>query len=335
MALNGAYENKKVRRLARAMVREPWAALGLLEAVWAWVRRSARTGRIDPDQWDDLAEFLQWRESSTTLRQLLVDHGFIDPQEGWDWVHDWHHHADDSTRQYLKRNGTEFANGEAPRRWREANEKECRDTVATKPQNVATKEGNEEAPARARPAPAPVPAPVPVPAAATRAKRSTAGSPPPPLTDRAERIAEVLHQAMPNEQAPPDRAIVERVEAAMGEATVDELVAAVARVVRRRSSPPDSYGFWPIAIADELAPDRLAKLRQPKAPPAARRPIAKCDVCDGYAFVLREDGAGVSCPGCWASGGGVVSFLPGEQPELAAKLRPAPATVPAAEAVAV
>lgn len=335
MALNGAYENKKVRRLARALGREPWSALGLMEAVWAWVRRSARTGRIDPDQWEDLADYLQWRDSSAALRQLLVEHGFVDGQDGWDWVHDWHHHADDSTRQYLKRNGTPFANGEAPRRWKDANEKPCRDTVETKRENVATNEGFEEAPARARPAPVPVPDPAPVPAAATRAKRPAAASPPPPLTEKAERIAEALHQAMPQQQAPPDRAIVERVEAAMGEATVDELVAAVARVVRRRSSPPDSYGFWPIALSDELAPDRLAKLRQPKAPPAARRPIAKCDVCDGYAFVLREDGAGVSCPGCWASGGGVVSFLPGEQPELAAKLRPAPATVPAAEAVAV
>lgn len=144
---------------------------------------------------------------------------------------------------------------------------------------------------------------------------------------------------MPNEQAPPDRAIVERVETAMGEATVDELVAAVARVVRRRSSPPDSYGFWPIAIADELAPDRLAKLRQPAARPAAKRPTGKCAVCDGEGFVLRSDGAGVSCPGCWASGGGAVVFQPGEMPELAAKLRPAPALdptpAPAVEAVAV
>ena len=331
MALNGAYENRKTRRLARSLQMPPWAALGMMEAVWLWARKSARTGRIEVEQWEDLADHLGWGKPVEELRQILIGAGFIDEMGGWDWIHDWHQHADKHVREALEYAGQNFANGAPTRKYQKEGLRTGCGEVAEKVEKVAENTEKVTTSTRARP----VPVPVPVPAAATRARRSAAGSPPPPLTEKAERIADALHQAMPNEQAPPDRAIVERVEAAMGEATVDELVAAVARVVRRRSSPPDSYGFWPIAIADELAPDRLAKLRQPKAPPAARQPRGKCEVCDGYAFVLREDGAGVTCPACWASGGGVVSFLPGEQPELAAKLRPAAATAQAAEAVAV
>lgn len=169
MALDGTYHHRKIRKLARAMRIKPWAALGLMEAVWHWARKSARTGRIERDQWDDLAEHLQWDTSADTLRETLIEQQLVDPMpEGWDWIHDWHLHADKSVREALEYTGQTFANGAEARRHRKAS--------ATYPQPIRNPDCGKEAisatqvaenpekiAATARARPEPVPEPVPEP----------------------------------------------------------------------------------------------------------------------------------------------------------------------------
>ena len=118
MALMGALENKKTRRLARSLEMPPWAALGLMEALWGWARRAARSGRIETSQWEDVADYLGWQKPVEDLRAKLVDAGLVDDMGGWDWIHDWHQHADDVTRRNLERQGKVFANGAPTRGWK-------------------------------------------------------------------------------------------------------------------------------------------------------------------------------------------------------------------------
>lgn len=118
MALSGALENRKTRRLARSLEMPPWAALGLMEALWGWARRAARSGRIETSQWEDVADYLGWQKPVEDLRAKLVDAGLVDDMGGWDWIHDWHQHADDVTRRNLERQGKVFANGAPTRGWK-------------------------------------------------------------------------------------------------------------------------------------------------------------------------------------------------------------------------
>ncbi len=153
MALDGAFENRKTRRLARALGVQPWAAIGLLETFWRWCRRSAKNGRIDPDQWEDIADFIMWEKPADSLRDLLIGQRFVDEMGGWDWVHDWHHHADNTTRTYLYRRSENFANGADARIPRDG----YRDDVETNRPNVETNGQNVEFIAGARPEPEPEP----------------------------------------------------------------------------------------------------------------------------------------------------------------------------------
>lgn len=315
MALNGAYEHPKTRRLARTLGLDPWAALGLMEAVWAWVRKAARDGRIDEDQWEDLADYLRWRQPAAELAKLLVDAKFIDARDGWWWVHDWDQHADDTTRKALDRSGKTFANGSPSRQWRKGESPKQEESSPEVPRN----EEKVRVTASARPEPEPEPVPEPVPnIAAASVLEMPAPSPPPRQTaEDAASIAEILRAAMsPGTPSPiADRDLMGRVVEAMQGASTAELAAVVSDISRRKG-PPRSYGFWPGYLQVALAPAARRRLKGGQAP-SRREP---CKVCIGKGFVLREDGAGVTCPACWA-GNPHVAFCAGEMPELAKTLR--------------
>ena len=291
MALNGAYENRKTRRLARALGAEPWAALGLLEAFWAWVRRAARDGRIDGDQWEDVADYLQWRKPADELRQLLEDAKFVDDMGGWSWVHDWDEHADDTTRKALERSGKNFANGSPTRRWQKGDSPKPHESSP----EVHRNEEKVRVTASAGPEPEPEPVPVPDIAAAARVPESSAALPaatPPPLSEReGAEIANLLQTAMPRgfRSCRDDRNLLLRIKAAMQGATLAELAAALVQF-RRTRKPPDGYGFWPDYLRSVLAPESRASLGAiavpAEPPPAPKAPI--CVRCHGRGVVGRR-----------------------------------------------
>jgi hypothetical protein len=252
-----------------------------MEAVWAWVRKAARDGRIDLDQWEDLADYLRWRQPAAELTKLLVEAKFIDEQDGWWWVHDWDQHTDDTTRKALDRSGKGFANGAMSRQWRKSESPKQEESSPEVHRNA----GKVRVTARARPEPEPVPEPEPA-AAANISDSSTAAIA--AATPPAAAVAEVLRTAMPLGTPPPDRDIVRRVQVAMQGASLTELAAAVIRY-RRRGKAPNGYGFWPMYVQDALAPDRRGELGAIAVPEEAvpRPSVPACKLCRGGGVMGR------------------------------------------------
>ncbi len=265
MALDGAFENRKTRRLARALGVQPWAAIGLLETFWRWCRRSAKNGRIDPDQWEDIADFIMWEKPADSLRDLLIGQRFVDEMGGWDWVHDWHHHADNTTRTYLYRRSEKFANGAEARIPKDG----YRDDVETNRPNVETNGQNVELIAGARPEPEPEPEP-------EKKKRAAASKlvvlPPPPSSQNSqtanaghpefEDYRTAIHSFMKSTAPPPDDAIVMQIILAANGEPVEVLVEKFREFATTRHEPPKSYGFWPTVVAEWFRPANGRRARR-------------------------------------------------------------------------
>lgn len=279
MALNGAYEHPKTRRLARTLGVDPWAALGLMEAVWAWVRKAARDGRIDGDQWEDLADYLRWRQPASELAALLVEAKFVDAMDGWWWIHDWDQHADDTTRKALDRSGKGFANGSPSRQWRKGESLKSEESSPTDHRNIE----KVRVTARARPVPEPEPVPEPKEAAATRACEATA---PPPLRDPdLAQLGKLLRACMSPGTIAPDTAIVRQVAEAIDGYSLDDVAAVLQDYRRRGRRPPNTYGFWPLFLRDAL------RNRGDYATEAAEVPLLPptCHSCGGAGVVGAPD----------------------------------------------
>lgn len=121
--------------------------------------------------------------------------------------------------------------------------------------------------------------------------RTREATPPPPLnatlssTERAE-VAKLLQMAMRPGTTAPDAHLVGQVVAVLQGATMPELAAAILQR-RRRGSPPNGYGFWPIYLQDVLAPGKRAALGA-IATPVEDKPVEKqpaCSRCGGSGVV--------------------------------------------------
>lgn len=282
MALSGALDNRKTGVLARSLSIERCFALGLMEAFWGWARTAAFTGKVVASQWDDFSERIGWtRTTSDGLRELLIGAGFVDPMDGWDWIHDWDQHADKHTREKLEYSGLKFANGSPPRKY----VKGSKSKVAEKQETVAEKQESVTPSARAQPEPEPEPEPAAAARVSNGSVAANAAAPPPP----AGAIAQLLRMAMPFGTPPPDGDIIRRVQAAMQGASLAELSAAVVQY-RKRGKSPNSYGFWPMYVQGALAPERrselgaLVVLEEPTPPPKS----PSCTLCQGSGVVGRQ-----------------------------------------------
>lgn len=143
-------------------------------------------------------------------------------------------------------------------------------------------------------------------AAATRTRE--------PLPAAAAAIAEVVHAAMPQEELPPDGSTLREILDAVGDAEVEDVRRAVARVMRRRRRSPDSYKFWVAVLPEEVAAVRALAERPAAAPRAA--PGWRCGGCCDRTMRARADGAIVWCPDCQQGNQGVL-VEPGEDVEFA------------------
>lgn len=134
MAKRGTGDHPKTKRLGRAIGLPAWAALGLLEAFWHWVSRYCPTGFITPDEMMDCADTIRF---DGDLAGVMVASGWLDEVDGGYYVHDWHDHADDTTKKALERKGERFANGSVtrnskPKSDNETEARQKRESVATK-----------------------------------------------------------------------------------------------------------------------------------------------------------------------------------------------------------
>lgn len=127
MAKRGTLEHPKTRRLGRALNLPAWAALGLLEALWHWVSRYCPEGLLTDEDIEDCADTIRFDGGGAGLAEVLESCGLLDRQDGGWYVHDWHDHADETTKKALEKAGKRFANGSQSRRFTKKTEppKQC------------------------------------------------------------------------------------------------------------------------------------------------------------------------------------------------------------------
>lgn len=105
----GTPDHPKTHVLAAALDVELWGAVGILECLWHFTARYAPRGDIG--RWPDsrIAAFVGWEGDPTLLVSTLTRSGWLDAHPDFRIVvHDWHDHADETTKKYLKRNRLGF-----------------------------------------------------------------------------------------------------------------------------------------------------------------------------------------------------------------------------------
>lgn len=107
--LRGTPEHAKTAALAARLGITIYAAVGLLEMMWHFTSRSARQGDIG--RWSDevIATACHWDREPSELVTALTEVGWLDEvREHRLVVHDWHEHADRTTKRALERSGQKF-----------------------------------------------------------------------------------------------------------------------------------------------------------------------------------------------------------------------------------
>lgn len=106
MAKVGTLTHPKTKRLARRLKLPPFAAMGLLEAVWQWVARYKPTGFVTAEDLEMLGQELDLKR--TKLADILLETGWLDEDNEGFYIHDWHEHATDLAKKNLRRAGKKF-----------------------------------------------------------------------------------------------------------------------------------------------------------------------------------------------------------------------------------
>jgi hypothetical protein len=100
----GTVRHPKLLRLARRLQCEPYAALGLLEALLDWAYQFARRGDVGRFTDGDLAEAVGWKGTPSELVSALLDTHWLDPCGVHRLlIHDLAEHADRTWKQALDR----------------------------------------------------------------------------------------------------------------------------------------------------------------------------------------------------------------------------------------
>lgn len=100
----------KLKRLCRMLKIPSYAGVGILESLWHLAMRETPRGDIGKIPNADIADSIGWDRDCEELIAALVQCNWIDEHKECRLViHDWHEHADDSTKKYLTRNNLEFA----------------------------------------------------------------------------------------------------------------------------------------------------------------------------------------------------------------------------------
>ncbi|MCA9280214.1 MAG: hypothetical protein H6815_00290 [Phycisphaeraceae bacterium] len=106
----GGPEHPKIRRLAKALSVDVFAAVGVLECLYHWTHRYAVRGDIGRYSNEEIAEGVYWTDDAEKLVRALVDCGLVDECDTNRLViHDWEEHADDYTKKKVKKLPEGFA----------------------------------------------------------------------------------------------------------------------------------------------------------------------------------------------------------------------------------
>lgn len=104
------FDHPKITRLASALSLELWGARGIVESIAHFTARHAIRGDVGKWTNHDIAQGIGWKGDPDALIAALVASGWLDEHKTHRLiVHDWHDHADDSTRKTLRNRKEEFA----------------------------------------------------------------------------------------------------------------------------------------------------------------------------------------------------------------------------------
>lgn len=105
----GTPQHPKVDLLMFGLTLPRPAVVGHLELLWHFAARYAPRGDVGRFTDAQLAAAACWEGDPARFVRALVDCGWLDDcDEVRLVVHDWHDHADDTTRKHLKRHGQDF-----------------------------------------------------------------------------------------------------------------------------------------------------------------------------------------------------------------------------------
>lgn len=110
MAKREVIGHTKLKRLCRTLKVPSYAAVGILESLWHLVARETPRGDIGKLCNTDIADAIDWEGDADVLIDALVSSGWIDKCDVHRLViHDWHEHANDTTKKFIARNNLSFA----------------------------------------------------------------------------------------------------------------------------------------------------------------------------------------------------------------------------------
>jgi len=167
-----AFNHPKILLAARDLGIWPGYFRGLLLGLWHLAGTNFPRGDVGRLSNEELAVAMDCPPEidPDQLVEVLVKRRLLDalPQsEGRLYVHDWHEHCDDYTRQKLRNRGQVFANGAQPYSTRlnarNGNHRQPQTTTDNHRQVQVWTENDSRAEPEPEPEPAPEPAPAPVP----------------------------------------------------------------------------------------------------------------------------------------------------------------------------
>jgi len=104
MAKVGTLNHPKTLHLAELLNIEPWAALGLLEALWNWASEYAPQGNIGKHSDVVIADGIKWRKKADVLVKVLIKSGWVDEDDEHRLlIHDWADHVPTYIKKRLQR----------------------------------------------------------------------------------------------------------------------------------------------------------------------------------------------------------------------------------------
>jgi hypothetical protein len=112
-------DHPKFINLKAALFQPKGATLGWLESVWHFCAKFTPQGNIGKYPDTTIEDWVEWNGKPGALIDALVKTGWIDVSEEHRLViHDWHDHADDSTKKNLKRGNLDFLSEKRKKRVR-------------------------------------------------------------------------------------------------------------------------------------------------------------------------------------------------------------------------
>lgn len=152
MALRAVPEHPKFAALKLELSVSKFEALGILEALWHFVGKFTPRGNVGKFTDKQIEAWIEWTGEPGRLVQALTETGWIDLSADHRLIiHDWHEHADSTTKKQVGRTGIGF--------------------VQTCP-DMSIPNGKRDGPPEPEPVPVPGTEPVPVPEPALRARTS-------------------------------------------------------------------------------------------------------------------------------------------------------------------